>query len=724
MKREKIIKFLLLSFFLLIAFNLFINYSPKNQLSSNRVLENDHHSNSNNNKINDDDSKDVKIQTIKDNNDIEIKEEKTIKKIEENNNYDNNSDSNENNNKYNGSNIIIINKNNKINISDSDQIKLDQDIKKDLKIIEELEKIDLEIKLDKNKTINQINDSNIDSNDKSINNTSTINDNNLKNNNTINNNNSTINNSSINNDNNLKNNNTKNNNNSTINNSTIINNNDNNFKINKTINNNSTNINSNDKTINNGTTTTIIKKSSRKDKKSNNYNSTINNIDNNKNISNNNNNFKNESLIVPIKKKSDKKLILVMDRSLFRGVSWKSGFKKCPKLKCELTYNRTLIDDAVGVLYFLPRFYRAKYNYSEVSRKNSRQLFFAWTMESPSLYSYQNNMTFLNSMFNVTVGYTRFDFKTPNHIYTPYGPTPFNSSDHYVYKHSIRNVTIVPEKRPNHIMWMCGNCKKETIGRTDLVKSIMNLTQVDSYGTCLHNKNLTIDYGKRVQGRSVQKIEMLLSYNFVISIENSRCDDYVTEKLWEALSYGTIPIYLGAPNIRDWLPHPDAIIHIADFPSVFDLVQYIDQVSKNETLRLKHLQWISKPYPDSFKKLLNESNENLDLFCNMCKRVVEISKNETLTYKPLQEPFKSCIKEKFNLPLYPKGYIPPKPTSLLDSKSLELTSLQNIINSKKDEEESDEDEHNSLDLIKENLINSIESSIKHFNYNSEKFNKI
>lgn len=39
-------------------------------------------------------------------------------------------------------------------------------------------------------------------------------------------------------------------------------------------------------------------------------------------------------------------------------------------------------------------------------------------------------------------------------------------------------------------------------------------------------------------------------YKFVISYENSACDDYITEKLWRPLSLGVVPIYFGSPNIQ------------------------------------------------------------------------------------------------------------------------------------------------------------------------------
>ena len=45
-------------------------------------------------------------------------------------------------------------------------------------------------------------------------------------------------------------------------------------------------------------------------------------------------------------------------------------------------------------------------------------------------------------------------------------------------------------------------------------------------------------------------LHFLARYKFLLAIENAECPDYVTEKLWKALKLGTVPIYLGAPNIQ------------------------------------------------------------------------------------------------------------------------------------------------------------------------------
>lgn len=49
---------------------------------------------------------------------------------------------------------------------------------------------------------------------------------------------------------------------------------------------------------------------------------------------------------------------------------------------------------------------------------------------------------------------------------------------------------------------------------------------------------------------SEEFISFVSQYKFVISFENSICDDYITEKFWRPLIAGSIPVYLGSPTIK------------------------------------------------------------------------------------------------------------------------------------------------------------------------------
>lgn len=56
------------------------------------------------------------------------------------------------------------------------------------------------------------------------------------------------------------------------------------------------------------------------------------------------------------------------------------------------------------------------------------------------------------------------------------------------------------------------------------------------------------------KGKCTSKFEVLQDYEFCLCFENMCMDGYVTEKLFDCLYAGTIPLYLGAPDILDYIP--------------------------------------------------------------------------------------------------------------------------------------------------------------------------
>ena len=73
---------------------------------------------------------------------------------------------------------------------------------------------------------------------------------------------------------------------------------------------------------------------------------------------------------------------------------------------------------------------------------------------------------------------------------------------------------------------------------------------MDSYGRCEHNK----DEPKEGLGREQNKVRLLSSHKFSLAFENSETDDYVTEKFFGTLVSGSVPVYIGAPNIKFFAP--------------------------------------------------------------------------------------------------------------------------------------------------------------------------
>ncbi|NLK86608.1 MAG: hypothetical protein GX279_03840 [Clostridiaceae bacterium] len=70
------------------------------------------------------------------------------------------------------------------------------------------------------------------------------------------------------------------------------------------------------------------------------------------------------------------------------------------------------------------------------------------------------------------------------------------------------------------------------------------------------------------------KFSVLRDHKFSICTENSFVRGYITEKIFDNFFSGCIPVYCGAPNIKDYIPS-DTFIDIRDFAGIDLLVNYM-----------------------------------------------------------------------------------------------------------------------------------------------------
>jgi len=61
-------------------------------------------------------------------------------------------------------------------------------------------------------------------------------------------------------------------------------------------------------------------------------------------------------------------------------------------------------------------------------------------------------------------------------------------------------------------------------------------------------------YGRGRQKELLSKIDGLLEYQYSLAIENSRQLSYISEKFTDCILAGVVPVYWGAPNVRDFFP--------------------------------------------------------------------------------------------------------------------------------------------------------------------------
>jgi len=101
-------------------------------------------------------------------------------------------------------------------------------------------------------------------------------------------------------------------------------------------------------------------------------------------------------------------------------------------------------------------------------------------------------------------------------------------------------ISLRPEQEGRAaVIWVASNCAP---ARQAFVASLMQHIAVDSYGKCLHNAEFPA-HEERVFGST--KLPLFARYQFALALENSLAHDYVTEKFYQPLIAGAVPIYLG-----------------------------------------------------------------------------------------------------------------------------------------------------------------------------------
>ncbi len=177
------------------------------------------------------------------------------------------------------------------------------------------------------------------------------------------------------------------------------------------------------------------------------------------------------------------------------------------------------------------------------------------------------------------------------------------------------------KSREKAVLFVARNCDS-TNQREQLVKTLQKFVRVDSVSDCLNNKEWPSDIPK------TDKTALLKRYVAILAAENSIEEDYVTEKVYDGLITGAIPIYYGAPNIDQFVPS-DSIIKVP-YPlttgGVKQVAQRIEQVfnSEEEYNRLTHFKRLGG-YEDKLLEMFNFTRVHVR--CRLCQKIMSLKCN-------------------------------------------------------------------------------------------------
>lgn len=113
------------------------------------------------------------------------------------------------------------------------------------------------------------------------------------------------------------------------------------------------------------------------------------------------------------------------------------------------------------------------------------------------------------------------------------------------------------------------------------------------------------------KGAPASKFDVLARYEFCLCLENMRMDGFTTEKMWDCLYAGTIPIYLGPRDIASMVP-PRCYVDASQFGSWGEAWDHARSLSpsQREEMRLAGREFIrgeaSRRFKDSLVDILAE----------------------------------------------------------------------------------------------------------------------
>ncbi|KAK3092248.1 hypothetical protein FSP39_000311 [Pinctada imbricata] len=260
--------------------------------------------------------------------------------------------------------------------------------------------------------------------------------------------------------------------------------------------------------------------------------------------------------------------------------------KECLKNRCQVTYNRMELDDAIAVIFEVQRAV-------QLPKKRMGQVWIFSTMESIR-YNY-NDMKNYDRKFNWTWTYRR-----DSDILKMYDT---------IQKRKTPDFTLKPKEILKHkskdIFWMVGHCSTSS-KREEYVKKLKKYMKVDIIGSCgvkrcaMSNEECFLHYEK--------------DYRYYLSFENSLCRDYATEKLFGPFIANIVPITRGGYNASLFVP-PNSYINANDFSSPYQLYQHLINVSSNADFYEHFFAW---------KQFYNPVHPNH--WCDLCSRVINKSK--------------------------------------------------------------------------------------------------
>ena len=250
---------------------------------------------------------------------------------------------------------------------------------------------------------------------------------------------------------------------------------------------------------------------------------------------------------------------------------------------CELSSDRQRLVEADAVIFHVPElrpWHRPP--------KRPGQLWVAWSIESEQHYPVLDAPA-TRARYDLVMSYRR-------DADVIWGYVPFYSSADNLERTLLAPPRPKAAQRP---VAMLISSQVDRSGRRAYARELMRHIEVDSWGSFLRNRRLASDDGRP------SKLRLIASYPFTLAFENSISPDYVTEKFFDPLVVGSVPVYLGAANVADFAPGEDCYIDVRDHASPRDLAEYLHSLIRDPAAYERLHAWRRQPLRPTFRAWLD-----------------------------------------------------------------------------------------------------------------------
>ncbi len=265
----------------------------------------------------------------------------------------------------------------------------------------------------------------------------------------------------------------------------------------------------------------------------------------------------------------------------------------------EFTMDKDRFEAATAVVFHVPELPKM-----QTHTKRPGQIWVAWAMECERHYPWMMDPDYRNR-FDLSMTY-RLDADVPV-TYLP-GPeicTSFTRSP--------------GSKIPGHLAALFLSGAVERSGRTRYAGRLMQVLGIHSYGRLLRNRTVANDRGRET------KRTVLSDYKFTLCFENALAEDYVTEKFFDPLVAGSVPVYLGAPNIEAFAPGDRCFIDIRHFDNPEALADHLKALDRDDTAYEAFHAWRRKPLRKSFVRRVAIQQESA--WVRLCRKIRELQRD-------------------------------------------------------------------------------------------------